>query len=91
MFNKLKQFKELRSQAKTMQTALAAESTTVEKNGVKLTMNGNLEVTDLVINDNLHKESLEKIIRDLTNDAIKKTQRIMAEKMRSMGGFPGLQ
>ena len=36
MFNKLKQFKDLRSQAKTMQDALAKESVTEEKNGVKI-------------------------------------------------------
>lgn len=90
MFNKLKQFKDLRSQAKQMQNALAVESTTLEKNGVRLTMNGNLEITELVINENLHKESLERIIKDLTNEAVKKTQRIMAEKMRAMGGLPGL-
>ena len=34
MFNKLKQFKDLRQQAKTVQSALAQESVTEEKNGV---------------------------------------------------------
>ena len=47
MFNKLKALKDLRSQAKTMQNALAGETITVEKGGVKLVMNGNMEVTEL--------------------------------------------
>lgn len=90
MFNKLKQFKDLRSQAKTMQNALAEESTTIEKGGVKVTMNGNLEITSISINEDLAKDSLEGILADCLNDAIKKTQKIMAQKMQEMGGFPGL-
>ncbi|MDD4333188.1 MAG: YbaB/EbfC family nucleoid-associated protein [Patescibacteria group bacterium] len=90
MFNKLKQFRDLRSQAKTLQSALANESVTIEKGGVKLVMNGNMEVISLTINDGLEKNSLEGIITDCINDAIKKTQRIMAQKMQEMGGLPGL-
>ncbi len=90
MFNKLKQLKDLRSQAKTMQSALADEKVEVEKNGIKLSMNGNMEVTDLKINDDLSKEEIAKTSKDLFNEAIKKTQRIMAKKMQEMGGFPGL-
>lgn len=90
MFNKLKQLKDLRSQAKTMQNALAGEKIEVEKNGIKLSMNGNMEVTDLKINNDLSKEEIARTSKDLFNDAIKKTQRIMAKKMQEMGGFPGL-
>jgi DNA-binding protein YbaB len=53
MFNKLKQFKDLRSQAKTMQNALSQESVTEEKNGVKITLNGNMEIVDLQLNPEL--------------------------------------
>jgi len=90
MFNKLKQFKDLRSQAKTLQGVLAEESVTVERNGVKIIMNGNLEVTTMIVNDKLPKANLENILKDLFNDAVKKTQKIMARKMQEMGGFPGL-
>jgi len=51
MFNKLKQFKDLRSQAKTMQNALAEEVVTEEKNGVKLVLNGNMEILELKLSD----------------------------------------
>ncbi|HNV12261.1 MAG TPA: YbaB/EbfC family nucleoid-associated protein [bacterium] len=90
MFNKLKQLKDLRSQAKTMQNALAGEKVEVEKNGIKLSMNGNMEVMDLVITSELSKEEIARTSKELFNDAIKKTQRIMAKKMQEMGGFPGL-
>ncbi|MDD5072131.1 MAG: YbaB/EbfC family nucleoid-associated protein [Patescibacteria group bacterium] len=91
MFGKLKYMKDLRSQAKTMQNALAQESITVEKSGIKVVMNGNMEIISLSINEELAKESLEGIIIGCLNEAIKKTQRLMAQKMQEMGGLPGLK
>jgi DNA-binding protein YbaB len=90
MFGKLKYMKDLRSQAKTMQNALAQESITVEKNGIKVVMNGNMEIISLSINESLAKESLEGMMINCLNEAIKKTQRLMAQKMQEMGGLPGL-
>jgi len=90
MFNKLKQIKDLRDQAKTMQNALAKESVTIERGGVTIIMNGNLEVTTLTINDSASKESTEKNVKEAINEAVKKTQKLMATKLQEMGGFPGL-
>ncbi|MCF7820467.1 MAG: YbaB/EbfC family nucleoid-associated protein [Candidatus Pacebacteria bacterium] len=90
MFNKLKQFKDLRSQAKTMQKALADERVNEEKNGVKVTLNGNLEIEEIKLNSELSQEASEKAVKDCINDAIKKAQKLMAKKMQEMGGFPGL-
>ncbi|NCO79951.1 hypothetical protein CO116_03235 [Candidatus Falkowbacteria bacterium CG_4_9_14_3_um_filter_38_19] len=89
MFNKLKQFKDLRHQAKTLQNALADETITVEKGGIKVVINGNLEITQININENLAKDSLEGLLTDCLNEAIKKTQRLMAQKVREMGGISG--
>ncbi len=90
MFNKLKQLKDLRSQAKTMQGALSEEKVELEKNGIKMTMNGNMEVLSLTINTDSNKEEIARNCKDIFNDGIKKTQRLMAKKMQEMGGFPGL-
>ncbi|MFH1232680.1 MAG: YbaB/EbfC family nucleoid-associated protein [Patescibacteria group bacterium] len=90
MFNKLKQFKDLRNQAKTIQNALVGETTTVEKNGVKVIINGNMEITQININESLAKNNLEKTLTDCLNEAIKKTQRLMAKKIQEMGGIQGL-
>ncbi len=90
MFNKLKQLKDLRSQAKTMQGALAEEKVELEKNGIKMTMNGNMEVLSLTISADSNKEEIARNCKDIFNDGIKKTQRLMAKKMQEMGGFPGL-
>ena len=94
MFEKLKHLKDLRSQAKTLQNALAEEQVIASASGVNITMNGNQEVISVSIDPEIcnpnKKEDIERGIKEATNDAIKKIQRIMAEKMKSMGGFPGL-
>ena len=90
MFNKLKQLKDLRSQAKTMQNALSEESVSVEKNGLKIEMNGNMEVTNVSITEEISKDKMEELIKTSVNDAVKKTQKLMAKKMQEMGGIPGL-
>ncbi len=89
MFNKLKQFKDLRSRAKVLQNALSNETVVIEKSGVKIVMNGNMEITQLTINEGLAKESLEGILTEAINEAIGKTQRIMAQKVQQMGGIQG--
>lgn len=90
MFNKLKQFKDLRSQAKTIQSALAQEIVSEEKNGVKLSLNGNMEIVSLKLNPELSLDNQEKAVKDCFNDALKRTQKLMAKKMQEMGGIPGL-
>ena len=96
MFNKLKQFKDLRSQAKKMQSALSDEETTINEGGVTLTMDGNLNMSGLAIDDDLmtvgNKEKLQNKIKDAHKSALKKMQRVMATKMQEMGGLdlPGM-
>lgn len=89
MFNKLKQIKDLRSQAKTLQNTLAQEKVTVEKHGITLTLNGNMEIVDLKITDK-SSSGLENDIKDCLNDAIKQAQKVMAKKMQEMGGLGDL-
>lgn len=90
MFNKLKQFKDLRSQAKTMQDALATERVTETKGGITISMNGNMEVLSVAIESGLTKEVIETSVKNCINETIKKAQRLMAKKLQDMGGFPGL-
>jgi len=90
MFNKLKQFKDLRSQAKTMKSALSEETVTEEKNGVKIVLNGNMELMELSLNKDMSPQAQETIIKSCFNDALKRAQRLMAKKLQDMGGLPGL-
>ena len=98
MLNKLKQFKDLREQGKKMQSLLADESVTVRAAGDKvvLTMNGNLELSAVVIDNEMlapdKKEKLQNAIKEAHADALKKMQRTIAMKMQQSGDFniPGL-
>ena len=91
VFSKLKQFKDLREQGKKLQGALAGESVTTHSNGVALTMDGNLQLTGVAIDDEMlnpaKKEKLQNAIKDAHGEAAKKMQKIMAGKMQEMGGM----
>ncbi|MFH1427594.1 MAG: YbaB/EbfC family nucleoid-associated protein [Patescibacteria group bacterium] len=90
MFSKLKQIKDLRSQAKTMQNALSGESASAEHGGIKITMDGNMSVTALTIAENMTHAEIQSEMPRVINDVIKNVQKIMAKKMQEMGGIPGL-
>lgn len=91
MFNKLKQFKDLREKAKTVQTALAAETAegSAGWSKVKITVNGNQRVTNVVLDPAAlgDKAKLEEWIREATNDGMEKIQKIMASKLKDLGGL----
>ncbi len=91
MFNKLKQFKELRHKAKTLQDALALEKVMVDKEGICLEMDGNQQITKLDIPsewlDPRKKNDLEKVLTNLLSKGLEKTKTIMAQKLKSMGDF----
>ena len=99
MFEKLKQFKDLRDKAKTIQSALAEEK--VEGAGgwnkVKISMDGNQSVTSVVIDPSLLAASelskLQDAVKDAVNDATKKAQQKAMMKMKEMGGLniPGME
>ena len=96
MFSKLKQIKDLRNQAKKIQDVL--KDVTADGSGgwgkVKVKMSGNLEILSVSIDPELvgQKDKLESGVKEAVNDAIKKSQKEMAEAMRKSGNLniPGL-
>lgn len=94
MLNKLKQFKDIRDQAKELQKVLGEEKLTTTEGGVTLTMDGNLSIVSLSISEDLlapsQKEKLEKHIMKAYEETMKKMQRTMALKMKEMGGLPNI-
>jgi DNA-binding protein YbaB len=90
MFEKLKQLKDLRDKAKQLQNVLGAETITADKNGIKITMDGNMNVSAVILEKEMSKDEIGKKMPDAINESIKKAQRVMAEKMRAMGGLPGM-
>ncbi len=91
MFNKLKQIKDLRDQAKTMQKVLADVMVVGQGKGVMITMDGNQQVLAVQIEDGLEKAKIEQGVKEAFADAVKKMQKEMASKMKDLGGFDALK
>lgn len=89
MFTKLNQVKEMRQQAKKLQNSLATEKVAIENKGIKLTMDGNQKIISLDIPEEMlspnKKNDLEKYLISAYDQAVKKIQRIMVNKMKSSG------
>jgi len=77
MFDKLKQIKQL----KELQNKLSKEEIIVEKDGVKIIINGKMEIKKVQLNPSLSFEKQEELIRDCFNDAVKKLQMSITQKM----------
>jgi DNA-binding protein YbaB len=83
MFDKLKQIKEL----KALNESLAQEKEIVEREGIKVTINGKLNIEEIQLNPELDKEKEERIVKECLNEAIKKIQVTAAKKMSQIQGF----
>ncbi len=80
MFDKLKQINELRK----MQQMVAGERVTAEQNGVRVTINGTLMVEEISLNPELSQTGQERALKDALNDANKKMQTQLAQKLGGM-------
>lgn len=91
MFSKLKQFQDLKNRAKELQAALSQESAegTAGWGKVKVIINGNQEVQEVVIEDSLmtDKAKLQDLVKEAMNDGMKKIQAKMASKLKDIGGL----
>ncbi len=77
MFDKLKQIKQL----KELQDSLKKEIIEVEENGVKIIVNGKMEVEEIILNESLSFEDQSSAVKKGINEAFKKIQMIAAQKM----------
>ena len=83
MFEQLKQLKKIQE----IQNALKDERITYSKNGIEIIINGKLEVEAIKLNPMLAVADQERELKGAFNDAMKKVQMVVAQKMQSMGGF----
>lgn len=93
MFNKLKQIKDIREQAKQMQNTLAEIMIVGQAahGKVMITIDGNQKVQGVKIEDDLDRAKIADAVKDAFNDATKKLQKEMAAKMKDMGGLDALK
>ncbi len=77
MFDNLKQLAKL----KEMKDMLEKEKKEVEEEGVRVVVNGKMEIEELKLNPELDPAKHEKIIKDCINRAFKEIQQEAAKKM----------
>lgn len=89
MFQKLKQYKDLRETAKEAQNVLGKITVHGKSSSgkVAVVIDGNQEILSLDIDDSLlspdHKEDIQKGVKEALKNASKKLQREMLMKMKS--------
>ena len=81
MFDKAKMV----AQALKVKKAVEKELTVVEENGIEVTISGDLKVKKLAVNG-----AENKMMVEVLNKAIKKSQEAAAKKMQEMGGLGDL-
>lgn len=86
MLDKFKQMRELQN----LQKELQKETAEAEKQGVRVVVNGRMEIVEINLNSELETQKQEQILVDVTNEAMKKVQKMAAQKMQGMGGGLGL-
>lgn len=84
MFDKLRQIKQLHD----LQKSLKKEIVETERHGVRVRINGTLEVESVTLNPELSREQHERAVRDCINDAVRQMQVQLAKKMSQMPGMP---
>ncbi len=75
MFDKLKQI----SQLKKLQSQMKEEKVEVNEQGIKLIMNGNFEVEEIKLNQELNNSEQAQALKKCFNQAIREIQRKMAQ------------
>lgn len=81
MFDKAKML----AQAYKLKKAVEAEVVEIEENGIKIKVSGDQKIKDLSING-----MENKVLVEVINKAMKKSQEVAAKRMKDMGGLEGL-
>jgi len=81
MFDKLKQLNQLRN----LQSEFKKEIVTTEKSGVKVSMNGNFEIEEIILSSDLNVIEQQAILKSLLNEAKESVQKKLASKMMASG------
>jgi len=84
MFDNLKKIAEL----KKMQDSFKKERLTVEKRGVSITINGNMEIEEVKLNPELSLEDQQNAVKQSFNEAKDSIQKTLAKTLMGAGlGF----
>ena len=73
------------AQAYKLKKAVESEIVEIEENGIKIKVSGDQKIKDLSING-----MENKVLVEVINKAMKKSQEMAAKRMKDMGGLEGL-
>ena len=94
LFGQAKDMYKLQKQAKKIKKDLANLHIEAEVDGIVVTINGEQEIIDVLIPEEMmkpeNKVQLQKSLISAFNKAVKKSQEIAAERMRDVMGDMGL-
>jgi DNA-binding protein YbaB len=83
----LDKFKDL-AKLKQIQDSFKKEKLTFEDRGVSVTMNGNFEVEEIILNPKLSIEEQQQVLKYCLNKVREDIQKTLAQKMMASGiGF----
>lgn len=80
MFDNLKKLQQL----KEIKDSLEKEKIEIEREGVKVIINGKMEAEEIKLNPLLEQNRQEEALKKCFNEAVKKIQMMAAEKMMRM-------
>jgi DNA-binding protein YbaB len=80
MFDKIKQLNEL----KKIQSEITKEKFEAEKEGVKVIINGDLSIEEIILNPELDLSRQALLVKECSNEAFKQAQISVAKKMSGM-------
>ena len=84
MFDNFKKIAEL----KKMQDSFKKEKLTIEKRGVSVTINGNMEIEEVKLNSELSLEDQQNLVKECFNEAKENIQKTLAKSLMDAGlGF----
>jgi len=83
MFDKIKQINKIRE----IQKDLEKEISQVEKEGVKVVLNGKMEIEEIILSENLPIAKQQLLVKECHNEAMKKIQIELAKKVQNFSGF----
>lgn len=82
MFDKIKKLKKI----KDLQNSLKKERVEKENNGIKVIINGQLQIQDIKLNPDLDSKKQQEALKNLINSAMQEMQMKAAKKMQGMQG-----
>ncbi len=90
MFGNLGKMAEMVKQAKAMKDAMSKIRTEGEAGGVKVAVNGEMNILEVSVPAGLDAQKAGGLFKDAANKALRSAQMEAAKRMQGMGGFPGM-